>query len=231
MFEKVPWVKLHGRLSRTMRQGEHALVCAPTGRGKTVLMQEINKFRSDLVFFGTKTYDEEYDRMLNRDGFTRIAKWPPRENIRRVMLWPRPGKVMSETRAIQKDVFEHALNKIFNSGRWSICFDELHWLADNLGLYKDIAHLHHQGRSSKLTFYDGFQRPAYVPVIVYSSATHVFVWGTNYKADLDKLASVAKFDAITRRELAAVMGSLDTHEFVYVNVRDQQPPVISKVAR
>ena len=232
MYERVEWKgKLYPRLRATMAQGEHAVVIAPTGRGKTVLMQQINPLRSHSVFFGTKTYDDEYLRLEREYGFKRAQKWPAHPAWSKVLLWPDGGTTMKETRDIQRGVFEHAINKIFKSGRWSLCFDELHWMTDKLGLYDDIAHLHHQGRSSKLTCYDGFQRPAFVPVIVYSSATHIFVWGTNYKADLDKLSSVAKLDALSKRDLAVLMGGLGKHEFVYVNVTDNRPPIISKVAR
>lgn len=231
MVETVPWHKLYARLRATWRQGEHGIVCAPTGRGKTVLIQQLMTLRKSVVFLGTKTYDDEYNVLRTQYGFSRIVKWPPAPYLEKVMLWPKEGADMAETRRIQREVFSSALSKIFKRGRWTVVFDELHWMAQALGLYDDIAHMHHQGRSSKLTFIDGFQRPAFVPVIVYSSATHVFVWGTNNARDLKTLQSVAKLDAMPIRELASVLGSLDRHQFVYVNTADNLPPVISKVER
>lgn len=215
----------------TWKQGEHTVIIAPTGRGKTVLMQQLLPLRSDVVFFGTKTYDEEYDRLMNEQGFNRVRTWPPPPYHRRVMFWPTPGATMAETRVTQRREFDKALSAIFRNGKWTCCFDELHWMSDALRLRDDIAHMHHQGRSSKLTLIDGFQRPAFVPVIVYSSATHVFAWGTNTRADLDRLQTVAKLDALTKRQLSEAFGSLDTHEFIYVNTRDNKPPVISQVRR
>lgn len=231
MYERVPWSALHTRLRGTWKQAEHVIIIAPTGRGKTVLMQQLLPMRKNVVFFGTKTYDDEYNNLIRTLGFIRVKKWPPAPYIERAMFWPESGQNMRETRKIQQERFDGALSKIFRSGKWTVCFDELHWMAQALGLSDDIAHMHHQGRSSKLTLIDGFQRPAFVPLIVYSSATHVFAWGTNTKADLDRLKSVAKLDALTAKELAAVFGSLEKHEFVYVNTTDNKPPIISKVER
>jgi ABC-type cobalamin/Fe3+-siderophores transport system ATPase subunit len=229
MFQRAPWVDLNRQLTAKWRQGEHTIVIAPTGRGKTVLMQQLMPKRRDVVFFGTKTFDEEYERLRSVYGYRRVTKWPPPAEFSKVMLWPQKGKDMAETREIQRAVFSHALSRIFDNGKWTVCFDELHWMSQALKLGDDIAHMHHQGRSSKLTLIDGFQRPAFVPVIVYSSATHVFAWGTNTAADIQRLQSVAKLDALSKKEIAALFGSLDKHEFVYVNTADTSEPVISKV--
>lgn len=233
MYDRVPWDELKDRIRRTWVQGQHVVACAPTGRGKTVLMQQLLPMRSHVAFFGTKVFDEEYDNLRKVYGFRRIEKWPPPHPgfMDKVMLWPQPGETISETKAIQKTAFRGALDKIFRQGKWTVCLDELHWMAHDLGLYNEIASMHHQGRSSGLTMIDGFQRPAFVPVIVYSSASHIFTWGTNYKDDLKKLSSVAKIDALSANDLRETMGSLGEHEFVYVNVRDNKPPVISQVRR
>lgn len=231
MFDRVEWEDLYSRLARTWRQSQHGLAMAPTGRGKTVLIQKLVSLRHSVAFFGTKTYDEEYVNLIKTQGYSRVMNWPPAPYLNKVMLWPIAGKTMAETRTIQRRVFARALDQIFRQGRWTVVFDELHWMANNLRLYDDIAHMHHQGRSSKLTLIDGFQRPAFVPVIVYSSATHVFAWGTNHIEDLRKLRSVAKLDSLSMQQLAGVMGTLGEHEFVYVNTRDNRPPVISQVRR
>jgi hypothetical protein len=197
-------------------------------------MQQLLPMRSHVAFFGSKRYDEEYNNLIDNYGFRRIEKWPPRYGFYdKVMLWPVPESpfTISNYAAKQKRIFRPALDKLFYTGKWTICLDELHWMAHDLGLYNEIASLHHQGRSSKLTMIDGFQRPSFVPVIVYSSATHVFLWGTNYADDLKKISSIAKMDALTRPQLRETMGSLGEFEFVYVNVRDNLPPVISQVKR
>jgi hypothetical protein len=231
MYQRVPWPKLENHLRGTWKQSQHSLAIAPTGRGKTVLMRKLMPMRRDVVMFGTKKDDEEYDKIIREDGFTRIKKWPPPHYVNKALFWPDAGRAsMAEMRAIQTRAFSGSLDHIFHNGKWTVVFDELHWISEALKQRDNIAHMHHQGRSSKLTFLDGFQRPAFVPVIVYSSATNVVIWGTNAKKDLQALQSVAKLDALSYRELSHVMGELDEFEFVYVNTRGKQPPIISQVA-
>jgi hypothetical protein len=228
MFQRVPWAALHNHIALTWKQGQHFVVCAPTGRGKTVFIKKLLPIRSNVVFFGTKIKDEEYDS-LNKEGYARIQTWPPRAWQDRVMLWPRPERTIASTTVKQQQVFLSALDSLYRRGNWTVVFDELHWMANDLGLYKPIASLHHQGRSSNLTFIDGFQRPAYVPRIVYSSASHLAVWGTNDPSDLKQLSA---FTGISVREWQEVMPTLDEFEFVYVNIRNRKvPPVISQVRR
>jgi hypothetical protein len=230
MFSRVPWPNLYSMLARTWEQSQHAIVMAPTGSGKTVLIQELMRLRSSVVFFGTKIRDDEYDRIVDKLRYRRIYTWPPhRWQTDRVMLWPEAERTIRETVAKQKDVFRNAFDGLFRKGKWTAVLDELHWMTNDLGLYDEIASLHHQGRSSKLTFIDGFQRPAFVPRIVYSSATHVFAWGTNDPKDLSSLGAIT---GIPVRQWQETMPHLGVHDFVYVNMRDRKiPPVISQVER
>lgn len=234
MYDRVSWDHVESSLRQEWRQGQHVVICAPTGRGKTYLAQRLLPMRSSVVIFGTKKDDPEYANIL-AGGYHRLQTWPPRYGFERdrAMLWPRFQRGMSirDFTALQERVFRPALDNIFAKGKRTAYFDELHWMAQDLGMYREIATLHHQGRSSGLTFIDGFQRPSWVPPVVYSSATHVFVWGTNYDEDLKRLRSVAKLDALTRADMKTTMGSLDEFECVYVNVRGQQPPVITQVDR
>lgn len=229
MFQRVAWPQLYSHIAQNWKQGQHFVVIAPTGRGKTVLIQTLLPLRSSVVFFGTKIKDEEYDNLLKTHRYTRVNHWPPAPWLSRVMLWPRPSRTIRETVANQRAVFRTALDSLFRRGKWTCVFDELHWMSQNLKLYDEIASLHHQGRSSKLTFIDGFQRPAFVPRIVYSSATHLAVWGTNDPNDLKELSSITGIPVRTWDE---VMKTLGDYEFVYVNIRKRsQPPVISQVMR
>jgi hypothetical protein len=231
VYDRVHWPELDQRITASWRQGEHVAVIAPTGRGKTVLINQLLPKRGHTVFFGTKMRDPEYDRLMRTQGFKRYKKWPAPPWVDKVMLWPSHARTISESMTVQQDVFGNALNHIFRQGKWTCVFDELHWLTNDLKLYREVASMHHQGRSNDLTLIDGFQRPAFVPVIVYSSATHVFCWGTNHRKDLSTLSSVAKLDRLSQRDLSTTMGTLGSHEFVYVNVRDQHDPIISQVSR
>lgn len=201
------------------RQGEHLLVVKPTGGGKSTLLGALLPFQKTaaIVVLVTKVYDETFTKQFSkRDGWHRIEEWPPPRYANKVLLWPRAGKTIRETKAIQRRVFRDALDRIFQERGWTVVFDEEHYLCADLGLTEEVAMFHHQGRSSGLTVVDGIQRPKYVPLITFSSATHAFIGNTTDRDDLKRLADLGGVDA---KILAQEAMSLDYYEFLYVPAR------------
>jgi len=182
------------------------------------------------MVFGTKLYDDTYSRFL-RAGYVRYgthAEVPAYAN--KVMLWPRikRGTDLRQIYAIQRAVFRPALNEVFHQRGWTVVLDELHYICNSLRLDAEAAMFHHQGRSSRLTMVDGFQRPSHVPLVVYGSASHVFVWKTK-QLDTDG-RRLADFGGAERRELTENLMALEKFEFVYVDPVNLAPPVRSKMS-
>lgn len=201
------------------RQGEHLLVVKPTGGGKSTLLGALLPFQkaSAIVVLVTKVYDETLIKQFpKREGWYRVEEWPPPRYADKVLLWPRPGKTVRETVLIQRRVFRDALDRIFLERGWTVVFDEEHYVCETLGLSAEVAMFHHQGRSSGLTVVDGIQRPKYVPLITFSSATHAFIGNTTDRDDLKRLADLGGVDA---KVLAQEAMSLDYYEFLYVPAR------------
>jgi hypothetical protein len=73
-----------------------------------------------------------------------------------------------------------------------------------------------QGRSSGLSIVNGTQRPAWVPVVTYSSATHSMIWRTTHRDDLKRIAELG---GVEMRDLQRNLLTLDKHDFIYVNTR------------
>jgi len=214
-------------------QGEHVIAIGPTGCGKTTLMRSILPRRKCVVLFATKVHDESLNK-YKRDGFTIISDWPwkPKrpwqwdEYPDKILLWPRGGNLYT-VRNEQKRVFTKALADIYSQGRWTVVFDEAHYMATELGLKDELAMLHHQGRSNYITIVDGSQRPAFLPVVVYSSASHAFLWRTREERDFKRLSDMG---GINSKLVENVVTSLEPHQFVYINTRSDLM-VVSKVAR
>lgn len=224
-YDVIGWDEFQRRFKWS--QSEHLIACAPTGGGKTTLFGNLLPMRSHVVMLGTKSYDDNYRRWFTSQGYERIERWPPPRNTNRVLLWPKLGKTITETLVIQQRVFRDALNQIFRQGKWTLYIDELHWLCQNLNLVKECQTFHHQGRSSYLTLCDGFQRPAWVPVVSYSSATHAFLFKTTWEDDRKRLRLFAGGNP---REFEANLMDLGDHEFIYVNTRKRQfRPIRSQV--
>lgn len=215
LYPNANWGSLYNSVGRNWQQGEHVSIIGPTGCGKTTLESRLLSVRDSVVVFVTKIYDNTISRDFK--GYKRIYEWPPPKAWDdKVLLWPKPGATIRETYAIQRKVFKDALDSIFRERNWCVVFDEQHYMCKQLGLDVENAMLLQQGRSSGLSVVNGTQRPAWVPVVTYSSATHAFIWRTTHRDDLRK---VAELGGIEMRDMQANLLSLNKHDFIYVNTR------------
>jgi hypothetical protein len=215
VYPHTDWNRLLNGLQANWRQGEHVSIIGPTGCGKTTLESRLLDVRDSVVVFVTKIYDDTISRDF--PGYERIEKWPPpRTWQNKVLLWPRPEGTIRETYRKQRGIFKDALDRIFRERNWCVVFDEQHYMCKQLGLDVENAMLLQQGRSSGLSVVNGTQRPSWVPVVTYSSATHAMIWRTTFRDDLRRLSELGGVDM---RELQANLLRLGKHDFIYVNTR------------
>jgi hypothetical protein len=228
IYPREPWQEHLANLK--WEQGEHMLIAAPTGSGKTDLASKLIERRGYVVDFITKIKDPIFTSAAYKE-WDRVTEWRPGKTPspwqNRVLLWPRQGRDMIETRAIQKDVFKTALEDIFKSGGWCAVFDELHYMTDNgfLNLYDEVAILHHMGRSNNVTLVNLTQRPAWIPKIIYSSVSHAYIARTKDSGDLKRLADLGGVDG----KLIAVSELPTKHDFLYVNPMGDKSPVVVNI--
>ncbi|MHB1357048.1 MAG: hypothetical protein ACYCZF_13855 [Anaerolineae bacterium] len=189
---------------------------APTGAGKTTLFAELLPLRQYNIFLGTKLDDPLYRRIM-RQGYKRIgdiSEVKPWEN--NLLLWPKPGKTIRDTYAIQRGVIADALDSIVKQGSWTVWIDECKYVAEQLGLSKELTFCLEQLRSINGTTINGAQRPAWLPRSVLANSTHVFLWRTNDREDAKRLSDIGGVDS---RYVLSEAKLLSKHEFIYVNAR------------
>lgn len=195
------------------KQGEHVSAVGPTGSGKTTILEAILPFRQWVVVVGTKPKDDNLSR-LQKQGYRRIKEWPPPALCQRVLLWPTfRGRRDLPT---QRAVIQAALSDVFARGGWTVNADELAYLCEMLRLELDLKLIWQQGRSSGVTLVGATQRPAFVPLEMYSAATHVFFFRTNDKRDLDRIGGIGSTDPQLIRYYVA---NLAEHDALYLNTR------------
>lgn len=217
LYPQLDWDKVRNTVAGNWKQGEHVSIIGPTGCGKTTLESRLLDVRDSVVIFVTKIHDDTISKDFPYPEWQRIEKWPPPKTwMGKVLLWPKPEATIRDTYRKQRAVFKDALDSIFRERNWCVVFDEQHYMCKQLGLEVENAMLLQQGRSSGLSVVNGTQRPSWVPVVTYSSATHAMIWRTTYRDDLRRLAELGGVDM---RGLQANLLTLGKHDFIYVNTR------------
>lgn len=213
-------------------QGDHLILAAPTKAGKTTLAAKLLEKREYVVVLVSKPKDPAFGKEFK--GYETVREWGkngPPQYAKKVLLWPKAGKTLRETRDIQRDIFKDALDAMGREGNRCIVVDESHWITSRefCGLGPEIAILHHQGRTSGISMVNLTQRPAWIPKIIYSSVTHAYVARTR---DRDDLRSLSNLGGIDPKEVQESVASLGTrHDYVYLNPQGDAVPVVINTRR
>lgn len=221
-FPRVPWSQFVRDFE--WRQGEHVAMIAPTGAGKTTLMCELMPLRKYSIMLGTKPADKTYNKIMREQGFLRIEKMNEIKSWHeKYLLWPKYSRRIPETIAKQRDAFREALDDVVDQGGWTLWVDESKYMAEMLGLRKELTFSLEQLRSINATVICGAQRPAWLPLSVLSSSTHVFIWKTTLKEDARRLAEIGGIDTDT---VFKELKTLDSHEFLYIRTRGTEARIV-----
>lgn len=210
----VEWDRL--KTVARMQQGEHASFIGPTGSGKTTAMLGLLDQRKYVCVIGTKPEDDTLSSLIRHDGYKRISAWPPPTTRSRVILWPKIVRASDNARVA--DVVRHALDEAFAEGGWTIAADEVWYLSRMLKLPDMLETYWSQGRSIGLTLYGATQRPAWVPRMMYSQATHLMFWRDNDLTNLDQIKNISG-GALNSQDIRKIVVSLEPHEALYLNTR------------
>lgn len=223
MIERMEWDEFAAQWD--WRQGEHVSLIGPTGAGKTTLGLAILPFRRYSVALGTKPKDPTLSALV-RAGWSRIRRWrdrPPMPIVNgkmapvRLILWPTFRRMADA--AEHRQVFRDALHDMFAEGSWCLFADEIMYLSNDLRLDAELKLWWRQGRSIGLSLVAATQRPAWVPLELYSQASHLFLWRTTDRRDLERLRDIS--GPVDSRELMATVQSLDWRAFevLYVDTK------------
>jgi hypothetical protein len=209
------------------RQGEHVTIAAPTGWGKTHLGLALLPYRKYVVVFANKPKDDTM-QALTKQGFKVVTEWKPVPEVHpRVILWP-PVKRLNGYLG-QKVTFQEALTRIYEQGSWCVYFDELDYICNVLKLSPLVELLWRQGRSLGVSVVGGTQRPAFIPLLAYDQASHLFIGRDNDEVNARRYASIAGGGKARVRQVMAVIQSLPKHHFLYISSRTENM-VITKVS-
>lgn len=220
---RIPWDKFVASTFQPV-PGEHVGIIGPTGQGKTLLQKSVLPKYPFVAAFATKPQDLTMDKLVNEDGYVKLAAWyrlNPIDHPRRV-IWPNARKLNS--RALQTRVFEDAFERIFEEGGrpkerpvgWAIAIDELWYVCNMLKLSEEVKMVLLQGRSIGISLVAATQRPKSVPLEMYDQSTHLFFFRDNDRENLDRLGGIQARDSVLVRSAVA---NLEEHQVLYINTR------------
>lgn len=228
---RLPWNKFFRGEIFNPKPGEHIGIIGPTGQGKTALQNAIVPAFPFVVVFATKPADDTMDKLIEQENYLKMSNWGllganglrlnPIDTPRRV-LWPDATELDSVDK--QKKVFTHALASIFREGGrpkkkpvgWAVAIDELWYFSNMLKMDLEIKLYLMQGRSLGVTLIAATQRPAWVPVEMYSQSTHLFFFRDTDDRNLSRIGEMSHSEkSMIRRTVA----NLEQHQVLYVNTR------------
>jgi len=184
-----------------------------------------------VVVCVSKGYDEIFDKPPYKD-YERITRWPPPRKAERVILWPKNAKTIPETRKGKQAIFSEMFDDILlRRGHWCIDVDEEHYMADSLGLDREIVDVLEQGRSYGISVWNNSQRPSSIPLATYVNSMHFFLFQTQEEYDVRRLGRIGNKHT-NADELMVNLDKLEsfrTHEFIYMDRTGRIPPVRSIV--
>lgn len=217
MIEDVPWQEFMSKRFR-WTQGEHVSMIGPTGAGKTTLALQILPMRRLMCICANKPRDDTMGRILKDKSmmWVRQERFDPKPGIERIVLWPKASALDTMVTA-QRDAFRDALHRIWRVGYWGIFFDEVRYICETLGLRKEVELYWQQARALKISVIAGTQRPAWVPVMMFDQATHLFFWRDNDHYNLKRIGGLGALDS---KLVMDTVARLPKRTVLYLNTRD-----------
>lgn len=218
--EVLYWPQFQEMFLGAQKQGEHMAIVGPTDSGKTLLGLELckmvgsrpakNKRPSAVTVLCYKPRDDTLRKILPKDEWPQIKKWPPSYGQEHNVVWVR-GDIQK-----QRAVFVPLLDQMYQEGGQTVYIPEAAHFErkppDGLGMGGKMTEFWSAARSNNLSVISDTQRPRWVTVSMWSEPQWVFIFQPD---DEDDLMRVAKMSGKKVAVLRAVP-RLGEHEFLCV---------------
>lgn len=212
LVRRLEWEEFYSEFAGEWEQGDHVTLIGKTKSGKTTLARELLALRRTVVAIATKPKDEILGQFGS--GFRAVRELPlPDWRLHpRVIFWPPSERV--EHIPAQRTAIRDVMANVYTQGGDCLYIDETYQLSHEYRLEPLLNLLWRAGRSQRVTVVCSAQRPAHIPLVAYSQATHLFFFRTIDPVDMQRVAGFAGQD---RWKMKMVVGKLPEHEFVHIN--------------
>lgn len=225
-IETVDWDTFLSRFR--WKQGEHVSAIGPTGLGKSTFILELCHHRGTVgsananwnaAVVATKPAggDKTIQALARQPEWSLIRKWPPAWDERMVVFWPTWRSRKDD--AAQAKAIQRMMDDAFSGRNRTVIIDELAYVCRKFGMGDQLKDWWQQGRSVGVSLVGLIQRPAWVPLDVYSQPEHLFFWRTQDEADLRRITGLG---GMASAEVRAAVSTLDRYAVLYANTRTGQ---------
>jgi hypothetical protein len=216
------------------KPGDHVTVLAPTGWGKTHLLQQLIERvatpATPAVMLVVKPRDDTVEALLTRTGWKRVDTYPPRrlplakyftKEPAGVVVWPKhtfdPDVDDPHIRRTLRTAILHAYKK----GNKIVVVDEAYSVGKEYHLDREQVTVLSKGRSMKTSMFGGSQKPTHIPLWFYSQAEHLFLGKDPDKRARQRFGEIGGIDP---RLVDAEVQELKRFEFVYIRRSGKDGP-------
>lgn len=194
---------------------------ARSGSGKTTFARETLMLRDWVVVFGTKIRDPDLYQAFEKQGYVVKKTWSPFDTSDpRVIFAPPLPEPTKGGRDAQANAFRKVLIELFQleRGNWTVYFDEIRYLTEDLKLQTEVDTLYLQGRALGVTLVAATQRPRSVPRNMFAQSEWFGFWRVPNAEDRKSAAELVGDHQYMAQE---AMKTLPRHELLLVDsVRD-----------
>jgi len=183
--------------------GEHVSFIAPTQWGKTTLTKEILDATASpnlqAIILVVKPRDGVVRRWVNEDRYKLVRSWPPNVYTQKVakpagiVLWPKHTYDPDIDNPRIRAEFRKAILDSYRRGNRIVFADEIWGLVDkHINLEQELTMVWTRGASSEgdtmgCGLWGATQRPAWVPLAMYSQVEHLFLGNIPDSRDLRRV--------------------------------------------
>ena len=204
------------RLWREGEEGQHVSAIGATRSGKTTTITQLLDDRRYVVVLLTKLRDPLFPKFRKR-GYKTVdtaGEWPSRDWHPKIVIHiPAEGLGRREGER-QAGAIRSVLHRVWMLGDLDLYIDELAELSDLLGLSTELRTLWKEAGSSNVSLIAGTQRPARVPLEMYSQPRFLLFWRSQNREEMKRLADMNAGDPEIVRQVVA---QLDRFEILAVD--------------
>src|SRR5882762_3340510 len=181
------------------KPGEHVTFLGPTQMGKTTLAFELLGHTATpqlpAIVLVVKPGDAVVTKWAKQFNYKTVRDWPPPRvwqmmNPPGWVVWPRHSFKLAQDEKAHRAVMQKALMASYKKGHNILFADEVFGLITELNLGKELQTIWSRGSSMGCGLWSASQRPFNVPLLAYSSASHLFVCNDPDKRDRDRYSEI-----------------------------------------